>query len=260
MDNKISSSIIEKYKNFEGVEAIAIGGSSAANTADNSSDIDIYIFTTKEIPVSEREKLVKPISSKYEVGAEYFGAGDEYFVDTLNKQFDIMYWDKNWFDSVVENVWLKHYPSNGYTTCFLYTLKNQQILFDKNGWLLSLKEKINTGYPKELKNNIIKRNLMLLKDKPFASYYEQIEKAIKRNDIVSINHRIAAFLASYFDIIFAKNELLHPGEKRLVQFAKNNCKILPDNFEKNINDLLIQPNPNILNILDTIINNLKKIL
>ncbi len=141
MDNKIFSSIIEKYKNFEGVEAIAIGGSSAANTADNSSDIDIYIFTTKEIPVSEREKLVKPISSKYEVGAEYFGAGDEYFVDTLNKQFDIMYWDKNWFDSVVENVWLKHYPSNGYTTCFLYTLKNQQILFDKNGWLLSLKEK-----------------------------------------------------------------------------------------------------------------------
>lgn len=260
MDNKIFNSIIETYKNFEGVESIAIGGSSAANTADNSSDIDIYIFTTKEIPVSEREKLVKPISSKYEVGAEYFGSGDEYFVDKIEKQLDIMYWDKNWFEGVVENIWIKHYPSNGYTTCFLYTLKNQQILFDKNGWLQNLKEKINTNYPQELKNNIIKRNLMLLKDKPFASYYEQIEKAIRRHDYVSINHRLAAFLASYFDIIFAKNELLHPGEKRLIQFAKNNCKILPKDFENNINALLIQSNPNLLNILDTMVNNLKNIL
>ena len=101
---------------------------------------------------------------------------------------------------------------------------------------------------------------MLLKDKPFASYYEQIEKAIARNDMVSINHRISAFLASYFDIIFAQNELLHPGEKRLIQFAKTNCKILPKNFEKNINDLLVQPNPETLNILNVMVKNLKNIL
>ena len=65
---------------------------------------------------------------------------------------------------------------------------------------------------------------MLLKDKPFASYYEQIKKALMRNDIVSVNHRITAFLASYFDIIFATNKLLHPGEKRLIKYAQDNCK------------------------------------
>ena len=101
---------------------------------------------------------------------------------------------------------------------------------------------------------------MLLKDKPFASYYEQIEKAINRKDIVSINHRISAFLASYFDIIFALNEILHPGEKRLVQYAKDNCKILPDNFEENINKLLTQPSPETLNILNNMVENLRKIL
>lgn len=169
-----------------------------------------------------------------------------------------MYWQTKWFEDVVDNVWVKHYPSNGYTTAFLYTLKICKIVYDRANWLSNLKNKINTNYPLELKQNIIKRNMMLLKGKPFASYYEQIEKAINRNDIVSVNHRIAAFLASYFDIIFAVNELLHPGEKRLIQYAKNNCKILPPDFEENINNLLVYPNSNTLNILNNMVENLKK--
>lgn len=46
-------------------------------------------------------------------------------------------------------------------------------------------------------------------------------------------------MESYFDIIFAMNELTHPGEKRLVQLCKKNCKILPNNFEENINRLFV---------------------
>ena len=154
----------------------------------------------------------------------------------------------------------KHYPSNGYTTAFLYTLNNFQIIYDTDNWLSDLQKSIKTQYPKELKENIIKRNIMLMYDKPFASYYEQIEKAIKRNDIISINHRISAFLASYFDIIFAVNELLHPGEKRLIQYALNNCKILPDKFEENITNLLNQPNSETLKILNKMIAKLKEMI
>ena len=249
-----------KFKNFSQVKAIAIGGSGTAKTSDILSDIDIYIFIDKDIPVIERENLIKQYSSKYEVGGEYFGSGDEFFVDELNQQLDVMYWGVNWFNDIVENVWVKHYPSNGYTTAFLYTLNNFQIIYDTDNWLLNLQKSIKTEYPKELKENIIKRNMMLMYDKPFASYYEQIEKAIKRNDIVSINHRISAFLASYFDVIFAVNELLHPGEKRLVQYALNNCKILPKDFEENIDELLVQPNSETLNLLNCIVENLRKIL
>lgn len=235
--------IINDFIKFNEVEAIAIGGSSAAQTSDNISDIDVYVFVNKEISVPLREEIVKKYSSNYEVGGEYFGAGDEFFVDKLNRQLDVMYWNVDWFNSVVQNVWEKHYPSNGYTTCFLYTLKNFQILYDKSGWLKSLQEQLNTPYPPELKQNIIKRNLMLMKDKPFASYYEQIEKALTRNDFVSVNHRISAFLASYFDVIFALNETLHPGEKRLMNYAK-----------ENINSLLKEPHEDTLKILDNMVN------
>ena len=241
--------IINDFIKFNEVEAIAIGGSSAAQTSDNISDIDVYVFVNKEISVPLREEIVKKYSSNYEVGGEYFGAGDEFFVDKLNRQLDVMYWNVDWFNSVVQNVWEKHYPSNGYTTCFLYTLKNFQILYDKSGWLKSLQEQLNTPYPPELKQNIIKRNLMLMKDKPFASYYEQIEKALTRNDFVSVNHRISAFLASYFDVIFALNETLHPGEKRLMNYAK-----------ENINSLLKEPHEKKKKILDNMVNSLYKIL
>lgn len=171
-----------------------------------------------------------------------------------------MFWNVNWFSQVVDNVWVKNYPSNGYTTCFLYTLKNFNILFEEKEYLTNLKKKINTPYPERLKLNIIHRNMMLMYEKPFASYYEQIEKAIKRNDINSINHRISALLASYFDVIFAKNELLHPGEKRLIKFANENCKILPLDFEKNIVNLLKQPNSETLQILKTMVYNLQDII
>lgn len=252
--------IIEKYKSFSEVVAIAIGGSGANKTSDALSDIDVYVFVEKEIPIRNRKEFIKRNSSKYEVGGKYFGSGDEFFVDKLEQQLDVMYWNKNWFNEVVENIWIKHYPSNGYSTAFLFTLNNFQIIYDKVGWLSNLQKTIRTEYPKELKTNIIKRNLMLMKDKPFASYYEQIEKAIKRKDLVSLNHRIAAFLASYFDIIFAANELLHPGEKRLVQYAKNNCNILPIDFEEKIEQLLISETKETLCVLDKIYENLKHIL
>ncbi len=260
MENTISE-ILDKLSEFEEVKAIATGGSTANGTSDSNSDIDVYVFVTKDIPIEKRLELVKNYSSKYEVGGEYFGSGDEFWVDKINTQLDVMYWNINWFEDTIKNTWEKHYPSNGYTTCFLFTLYNFQIKYDTENWLTGLQKRISEEkYPQELKQNIIKRNLMLLKDKPFASYYEQISKAIARKDLVSINHRIAAFLASYFDIIFAVNELLHLGEKRLIPYAKKNCKILPNDFEKNLNELLSAKNEEILTVLDTIIENLRKII
>ena len=65
----------------------------------------------------------------------------------------------------------------------------------------------------------------------------QIQKAENRGDLVSVNHRVTEFLASYFDIIFALNEMPHPGEKRMQAISSKECRILPDNFDANLNRL-----------------------
>ena len=66
------------------------------------------------------------------------------------------------------------------------------------------------------------------------AYRVQIDKAVKRRDLVSMNHRVSAFMESYFDILFALNKQTHPGEKRLIELCKANCAILPENFEENL--------------------------
>ncbi len=252
--------IVEEFEQFPQVCAISRCGSSRAKTNDALSDIDLEIFTDGEIPINKRLEIVKKYSSKYEVGGDYFGGCDEFWVDEINNEFDISYFDKKWILDNVENVWHKHYASNGYTTCFLFTLKNCEILFERNNMLSDLKNDLSGDYPQELKQNIIKRNLMLIKDKPFSSYYDQIKNAIARNDLNSVNHRVSALMASYFDIIFAKNELLHPGEKKLVKYALDNCKILPKDFAKTVENLYTSKTDDILHNLDILTDNLRKIL
>ena len=96
------------------------------------------------------------------------------------------------------------------------------------------------------------------------AYPKQIIKSVQRNDFVRINHRITEFLASYFDLLFAINEVTHPGEKRLVQLCNKQCKILPENFEENLNLLFSymysEENQSLLmNDIENIVNNIKKI-
>jgi len=95
------------------------------------------------------------------------------------------------------------------------------------------------------------------------AYYNQIEKALKRNDFVSVNHRIASFLASYFDIIFAINEMSHPGEKKLLKIIRDNNLKIPKEMYENIESILKLTATSSLDILleiDDLVNNLDGLL
>lgn len=48
---------------------------------------------------------------------------------------------------------------------------------------------------------------------------------------------MAAFMESYFDVLFALNRRTHPGEKRLDKLAERDCAILPKDFRKYIDTL-----------------------
>ena len=149
---------------------------------------------------------------------------------------------------------------NGYTTCMWHNLITSKIVCDKNGNLKALQDKYKIPYPKKLRENIVSNNMKLLSGM-LPSFDAQIKKAEKRRVLVSVNHRVTEFLASYFDILFALNEMTHPGEKRMQDICAKECKILPDNFEKNLERLFhgmfreyIAP------VIEDMVNEIRKII
>ncbi len=257
---KVIGPIINNFANIPEVKAIAVGGSRTAKSADIYSDYDIYIYSDKNIDLEKRTEIAKKYADKFEINNQFFGPGDEWILKNSGTQFDVMYRSREWIEKSIENTWVKHQPSVGYSTCFVFNVKNSQSLYDPDGWYKNLQTKVSGEYPEQLSKNIINNNLPLLKNKISASFYEQVQKALKREDFVSLNHRISAFVASYFDTLFAANKVLHPGEKRLVQYTKLYCKKIPENFEADINSITKNPMKNTLEILSRLNKNLMKII
>ncbi len=221
------------------VEAVALGGSQAGGNADMSSDIDLYIYTRADIPMAARQTIVEQAggASQADMGLAFWGPGDEWFHAGTGIEIDVVFFDAGWMEGQLQRILFKHQASLGYSTCFWYTLHNSHIFHDLHGWMASLQQACQVDYPEALRRNIIHLNDPVLRG-VIPAFYHQIEKAVKRQDQVSVNHRLAALLASYFDIVFAVNRVLHPGEKRLVNYALGHCEKLPVEMAADISAVL----------------------
>ena len=217
------------------IEAIALGGSRATGKHDEKSDYDVYIYTTGNIEENVRRNILSKYCKYMEISNTFWEFEDDV---TLNDgiDMDIIYRNLNDFDNTLYSIVFEHNAWNCYTTCMWHNLKTCKIIVDKTGNLTKVQQKYNIPYPKQLKSNIIANGLNLLSGM-LPSYDKQIIKAIERNDLVSVNHRVTEFLATYFDVIFAINEMTHPGEKRMQSICSNECKILPNNFDLNLDKL-----------------------
>ncbi len=234
----LAQKLATDFSKQEGVKAVALGGSTASGAGGPGSDIDLYIFTTAPIPLQQRMDLAKASGySRADLGLEFWDPGDEWVDAATGIEVDVIYWDCAWIKSQLEQVIIHHQASMGYTTCFWNTISKALPLYDSGCWFAGLQQMTFVPYPEELRINIIHHNHAVLR-RVIPSYTHQIEKAQSRDDLVSVNHRVAALLASYFDVLFALNRVLHPGEKRLVTFAEKNCKLLPKDFASNVDKLL----------------------
>ena len=237
--NLLAHQLAEYFAKLNEVEAIAWGGSQINGIPDPSSDIDLYVYTKSDISLADRLEILKQSggASRKNVGLNYWGSGDEWFHAASGIEIDVIYFDVKWVVKQIENVIDHCIARLGYTTCIWHTIRTSVILHDPHGWFQKLCQKSDIKYPEVLRKNIITYNHPVLRN-IIPSYTNQLTKAVQRGDLISINHRLTALLASYFDIIFACNRILHPGEKRLMQIAQCRCKSLPANMESDINGLI----------------------
>lgn len=228
--------LVEEFSRRDEVESIALGGSRATKQNYEKSDYDVYIYLKRELDVKVREGILKKYCNYREINNQYWETEDDCILKDgivieiiYRKIEDLKYQMKQVVDEAI--------ASNGYTTCMWGNLLNCIVLYDQDNRLSELKKQYSVPYPLKLRQNIIEKNMKLL-DGYIPSYSAQIEKAIETGDIISVNHRSTEFLASYFDILFAYNNITHPGEKKLIMYCKLQCDQLPEKFKENLEVLL----------------------
>jgi predicted nucleotidyltransferase len=233
----LTNDIVAAYSRLPQVEAVVLAGSQTSGTADQDSDIDLYVYSRAEIPLSVRGNIARAGAEYAEVDNRFWEPGDEWIDAGTGIHMDVMFRPVEWIEEQLERVLRRHEARVGYSTCFWYNVLSSQILYDRNGWFRALQEAAHQPYPESLRRAIIAKNHPILR-RNISSYLHQLERAVARSDLVSINHRVAALLASYFDILFAVNRMPHPGEKRLVEIASEKCAKVPAAMREQVRELI----------------------
>ena len=87
---------------------------------------------------------------------------------------------------------------------------------------------------------------------------------MERRDLVSINHRVAALLASTFDLLFAVNGQPHPGEKRLVAYVEMLCPKRPPELAQQVEAMIaasaLPGQPELLTCANSLLDSLDTLL
>lgn len=253
--------IFNEYARFPQVHAIAVGGSRAVKRNDEYSDYDVYVYCSEPISTQERRNVLEKYCGSMALDNHYREHEDICIMEEDGTELNIVYRNLNEFLADIDRVVEGCEPLDGCTTGMWQNLLAGRIAYDKGGLLAAAKEKYDVPYPQELKNNIVSYHMNLIKY-GMPSFLARIEKAMKRGDLVNITHTVGRFLDSYFDILFALNEKLHPGEKRMVQVCLEECEILPMNFEINIR-LLCQnmcKDPATIAIVNTMVTELENVI
>jgi len=109
-----------------------------------------------------------------------------------------------------------------------------------------LQQKARTPYPEALRRAIVAKNWPILRRNQ-SSYRHQIEIALKRDDVFSVQHRVTALLASFFDLWFALERTPHPGEKRLLSY-------LPGEWSQRVREVIDSEPSTLLASIDALLD------
>lgn len=201
-----------------GVQAVALGGSQVTGLADEGSDADLYVLYSGSLDASSLHGALAPLAVGPVQRITQWGEDDLWTDRATGIGMEAMLWPADWARDQLDRVLVRHEASLGYTTAFWHTIGVAKPLQDPGGHFAALQTMAASPYPPELQRAIVALNHPVLRGLP-PSYRQQLIKAETRGDAISRNHRAAAFLASFFDCLFAANRQPHPGEKRLLEHA-----------------------------------------
>jgi len=186
---------------------------------DAHSDLDLYVYLTGSLTSAEHVDVASAFADRLQLENHLWEDGDEWLMRDSGLPIDVTFRRQDWIADQLARVITQHQASLGYTTAFWFNIQHSQALFDRDGWFAELQRTTDQPYPTALRQAIIAKNHLVLRSLLHSSYLAQLTSAAARGDLISLQHRSTALLTSYFDILFAVNDTLIPGEKKLLDYA-----------------------------------------
>lgn len=211
------SLLIDTISTLSEVQAIGKCGGKELPVS-NESDVDIFVFCN-EIPGADKRKakineIMHGISNA-EINAfegELWGIGDFIYIDDM--EICVMYFTIvktiSYIEAILNCEHLDKVNNHFYPTGRCASIKNIHILFDRCGFLASMKEKLSV-YPVELKEKMIKRHLSRLNNN------EDLERAVSRNDVLFYHFALDISIDHFLQVLFALNHCFFPSRKRTIE-------------------------------------------
>lgn len=215
-----------------GVVAVVLEGSRAGALASPDSDVDLYVYAEEPPPASARVAVAAALEAgEIEVDNRFWETEDDWGDGATGLGVEVIYRSPDGIAGELNRVLVRHEASVGYSTALWRSVRASEALVDPTGWYGRLRERAAIPYPEPLRRAIVTLNHPILRERR-ATFRHQIELSHARGDWVAANHRVAALLASFFDVLFALNRTTHPGEKRLLAQAAASCPRRPADLER----------------------------
>lgn len=201
-------------------EVVSIGKSGGKELPDtNESDIDIFVFCnsipskeTRQVAISTLGSIISESKiSDYE--GRFWGTCD--FVTMNGVEICLMYFTTNKINAEIESILhgerIDKEDNYFYPTGRCATMLSMYILYDKTGYINSIKEKLSV-YPSDLSKKIIAYHICRIND------IEDFERALLRNDVLFYHFVLENALDHFLQVLFAVNKCYFPSRKRSLQF------------------------------------------
>lgn len=230
--------LIDNISTMKEVQSIGISGGKIEIPKEGEGDIDVFIYCDDIPGIEARQAITYQLGDLFQqvkikaFESEHWGSGD--FVLINGVETWLMYFAVNQTLNNLESILNGDYPDRldnyYYPVGRCAMLKGINILYDKNGFLYTLKDRL-AEYPDNLAKILIKHHLAELDD------IEDLERAVTRKDVLFYHFAMDIAIDHFLQALFAMNKTYFPSRKRTLDFIKN-FNIKPEGCDEQILDVV----------------------
>jgi hypothetical protein len=235
---EILDRLVSHISSLPMVQSVGISGGKSPLPEMGEGDIDLFIYCSEIPTLKERQAVLDALSDFIEEGKTNviqggrWGYGDFALLNGVETW--LMHFTMEETLADVESILNGEQPDKQdnyyYPVGRLAMLKNMTVLFDRNGFLQSLKNRLDI-YPEKLREKLTVYHLDELHDT------EDLCRAVTRRDAFFYHFALDNALDHFLQALFAMNSTYFPSRKRTIQYL-NGFFIQPKDCAKKLAEVL----------------------